>query len=181
MQYMYMHMYSDYVLLFWMYVHIYNVCSTYVLLVSMRHTINWLRNDTRLINRPRMHRRVTVVGSLCLCVCLLHCKSHLTSGVSVYPQNSVKYSTGNRGQKCVLKPLQHSLYWKPYVQSAIFLRKAHVHYSIYHVVSGLCGVSCVSWVAIDQSVYNSMNSWHRGFCTLVHSLITSLYLPCMCN
>ena len=40
-----------------------------------------------------MRRRVTVVGSVCLSV-----KSHLTSGASVGPENSVTYSTGNRGQ-----------------------------------------------------------------------------------
>ena len=49
-----------------------------------------------------MHRRVTVVGSvgrsLCLSVCL-SVKSHLTSGASVRPENSVTYSAGNRGPK----------------------------------------------------------------------------------
>ena len=41
-----------------------------------------------------MRRRVTVVvGSVCLSV-----KSHLTSGASVRPENSVTYSAGNRGQ-----------------------------------------------------------------------------------
>ena len=43
-----------------------------------------------------MRRRVTVVGSVCLC---LSVKSPLTSGASVRPENSVTYSTGNRGQK----------------------------------------------------------------------------------
>ena len=39
-------------------------------------------------------RRVRVVGSVCLSV-----KSHLTSGVSVLPENTVTYSAGNEGQK----------------------------------------------------------------------------------
>ena len=54
-----------------------------------------------------MHRRVTVVGSVCVSVCL-SVKSHLTSGVSVCPENTLAYSAGNRGQKFVgfsLKPL----------------------------------------------------------------------------
>ena len=41
-----------------------------------------------------MRRRVTVVGSVCLSV-----KSHLTSGASVRPENTVVYSAGNEGQK----------------------------------------------------------------------------------
>ena len=45
-----------------------------------------------------MRRRVTVVGSVCLCVCL-SVKSHLTSGASVRPENIVVYSAGNRGKK----------------------------------------------------------------------------------
>ena len=39
---------------------------------------------------------------VCVCVCVsvrLSVKSHLTSGVSVCPENSVIYSAGNRGQK----------------------------------------------------------------------------------
>ena len=39
---------------------------------------------------------------LCVCVCVsvrLSVKSHLTSGASVRPENSVTYSAGNRGQK----------------------------------------------------------------------------------
>ena len=36
--------------------------------------------------------------SVCLCVCLFN-KSHLTSGASVRPENTVVYSAGNGGQK----------------------------------------------------------------------------------
>ena len=49
-----------------------------------------------------MRRRVTVVGFVCLCVCVSVClsvKSHLTSGASVRPENTVVYSAGNGGQK----------------------------------------------------------------------------------
>ena len=42
-----------------------------------------------------MHRRVTVVGSVYVC---LSVKSHLTSGAFVFPETTVMYSTGNRGQ-----------------------------------------------------------------------------------
>ena len=45
-----------------------------------------------------MRRRVTVVGYVCLCVCL-SVKSHLTSGASVRPEHTVVYSAGNGGQK----------------------------------------------------------------------------------
>ena len=49
------------------------------------------------INPPRMRRRVTVVGSVCVSV-----KSHLTSGVSVRPENPVTYSADNGG--CGVSP-----------------------------------------------------------------------------
>ena len=43
-----------------------------------------------------MRRRVTVV---CICVSVGYmCKSHLTSGASVRPENMVTYSTGNGSQ-----------------------------------------------------------------------------------
>ena len=42
--------------------------------------------------------RVTVVGSVCLSVCL-SVKSHLSYGASVSPENAVTYSAGNEGQK----------------------------------------------------------------------------------
>ena len=41
-----------------------------------------------------MRRRVTVVGSVCVYV-----TSHLTSGASVRPENTVTYSEGNEDQK----------------------------------------------------------------------------------
>ena len=75
--------------------------------------------------------RVTVVGSVCLSVCL-SVKSHLTSGASVRPENAVTYSAGNEGQKICgvfseTAPLQRSstpsvdghTYSRPF-----FLRKA---------------------------------------------------------
>ena len=46
--------------------------------------------------------RVTVVGFVCVSVCLCVClsvKSHLTYGASVRPENAVTYSRGNEGQK----------------------------------------------------------------------------------
>ena len=52
-----------------------------------------------------MSRRVTVVGSVCICLLL----KKLTSGASVRPENTVAYSAGNDGQKFVgfsLKPLR---------------------------------------------------------------------------
>ena len=52
-----------------------------------------------------MRRRVTVVGCVCVCVCVcvsvsvcLSVKSHLTSGASVRPENTVTYSADNGGQ-----------------------------------------------------------------------------------
>ena len=52
--------------------------------------------------------RVTVLGSVCLSVCL-SVKSHLTNGASVRSENVVTHSAGNEGQKFVgicLKPLR---------------------------------------------------------------------------
>ena len=45
--------------------------------------------------------RVTVLGSVCVSVCLcvrLSVKSHLTYGASVRPENAATYSAGNEGQ-----------------------------------------------------------------------------------
>ena len=51
---------------------------------------------------------VTIVGSVCLSVCV-SVKSHLTTGASVRPENTVMYPAGNEGQKFVgfsLQPLR---------------------------------------------------------------------------
>ena len=47
-----------------------------------------------------MRKRVTVVGSVCLSV-----TSHLTSGASVRPENTVTYSAGNGGQNICCRVL----------------------------------------------------------------------------
>ena len=84
--------------------------------------------------------RVTVVGSVCLSVCL-SVKSHLAYGASVRPENAVTYSAGNEGQKICgvfseTAPLQRSStpsVVRPCVQSAIFpcvfLVYAHAYFS----------------------------------------------------
>ena len=84
-----------------------------------------------------------------MCVCLSVClsvKSHLTSGASLRPENTVTYSAGNEGQKiCVFfsetAPLQRSSTapLKAYVRSAIFLQKARMR--IIYIVRGFQG-SC---------------------------------------
>ena len=54
--------------------------------------------NTILINpRRACAARVTVLGSVCVSVCL-SVKSHLTYGASVRPENAVTYSAGNEGQ-----------------------------------------------------------------------------------
>ena len=88
-----------------------------------------------------MRRRVTVVGSVCVCVCVSVClsvKSHLTSGASVRPENTVTYLADNKDPKICgvfseTAQLQRSstpTVEEAYVQSAIFLRKARMRISI---------------------------------------------------
>ena len=86
-----------------------------------------------------MRRRVTVVGSVCVCLCVcLSVKSHLTSGAFVRSENTVTYSADNEDQKICgvfseTAPLQRSSTPSvegPYVQSAIFLRKARMRIPI---------------------------------------------------
>ena len=76
------------------------------------------------INPPRMRRRVTVVGSVCVSV-----KSHLTSGASVRPENPVTYSADNGGQSICgvslkqLGWLRSSTPLLPYVQHAYLITR----------------------------------------------------------
>ena len=62
----------------------------------MKHSIG----SPNIVN-PRRAARVTVrFVCVCVCVCVsLSVKSHLTSGAPVRRENTVTYSTGNRGQK----------------------------------------------------------------------------------
>ena len=69
---------------------------------------------------------------LCVCMCL-SVKSHLTSGASVHPENTVTHSVGDEGQKICgvfseTAPLQRSSTapLKAYVRSAIFLPKVRM-------------------------------------------------------
>ena len=90
-----------------------------------------------------MRRRVTVVGSVCVCVSVVSVKSNLTSGASVRAENSVTYSTDNEGQKIVcfsLKPLRCRDPALPPLKAIRTVghfptESTHAHYSIYHVVS----------------------------------------------
>ena len=76
---------------------------------------------------------------LCVCVSV---KSHLTSGVSVRPENTVTYSAGNGGQKFVgfsLKPLRCRDPVLPLLKAIHTIghcpaQNTHAQYSIYHVV-----------------------------------------------
>ena len=66
---------------------------------------------------------------MCVCVCVcVSVKSHLTSGTSVRPENAVKYSVCNVGQKfcgilsenCFVPELLHLLHCTATVKAAIF-------------------------------------------------------------
>ena len=69
---------------------------------DVQYTTVWWEvfvRENRLINpRRACAARVTVLGRVCVCVCL-SVKSHLTSGASVRLENTVVYSAGNGGQK----------------------------------------------------------------------------------
>ena len=72
---------------------------------------------------------------VCVCVCL-SVKSHLTSGASFHPENTVTHSAGDKGQTIcgvfsetaqLLRSSTPSLGW-PYIRSAIFpADNTHVH------------------------------------------------------
>ena len=79
----------------------------------------------------------------CSCPCL-SVKSHLTSGASVRPENSVMYSVGNGGQKIVgfsLKllrcrdPARHCSVESICTVGHFPAESTHEHYSIYHKVA----------------------------------------------
>ena len=107
-----------------------------MLLILLEHVYAALINP-----RHACAARVTVVGSVCVCVWGGggggrggSVKSHLTSEVSVGPEITVTYSAGNGGQKICgvfseTAPLQRSstATLNAYVWSTIFLQKARMH------------------------------------------------------
>ena len=100
-----------------------------------------------------MRRRVTVVGSVCLSV-----KSHLTSGASVRPENTVTYPVGNEGQNICGVFSETTLLQRSSTASVESIRtvchfpaeSAHAHY-------------------IAHAFSRFVHMWRRGFCTLMHS------------
>ena len=89
-------------------------------------------NQHNVINPRRAYTaRVTVVGFVCLCVCL-SVKPHFTTGASVHPEIDVTYSSGNEGQKICgdfsetasLQRFSTPSVVLPYVQTAIFYAHA---------------------------------------------------------
>ena len=66
--------------------------------LSLRNNDIHITTDSVVNPRRACAVRVTVLGRVCVCVCI-SVKSHLTSGASVRPENTVMYSVGNGGQK----------------------------------------------------------------------------------
>ena len=117
-----------------------------------------------------MRWRVTVVGSVCLSVCL-SVKSHFTSGASVRSENTVTYSAGNGGQKNFHHCRDPAL---PLLKGPCICtvkhfpaESGHGHYSIYQ----------------GTRIILKRGTKLLGFCTLVHSFIsaTTRVIQLMCT
>ena len=99
-----------------------------------------------LVNPPRMRRRVTVVGSVCVSVCLLSQISPLEHLFALKILSRTQRTT--KVKKFVgfsLKPFHCRDPALPPLKAIRTVghfptESTHTHYSIYHVVSGLCGV-----------------------------------------
>ena len=109
---------------------------------------------------------VTVLGHVCLSVCLLSHVSPLERLFILKILSRTQWATEvKKFVKFSLKPLSYRdlamLHWKSYIRSAIFLRKAHMRIIVNTMWS--CHWSYPSKIC-------GMNSCRRGFCTLVHSL-----------
>ena len=70
-----------------------NACLRLFVVIRDFIIIGLLNFGFAIIN-PRAARVAVVLVSVCVSV-----KSHLTSGTSVHPENTVTYSAGNGGQK----------------------------------------------------------------------------------
>ena len=99
------------------------------------HMQNTLHGACLVNPRCACAAMVTVVGSVCLCVCV-SVKSHLTYRASVRPENPVTYSAGNEGQK-ICGDFPETTVFKSY--AAKHERKSqYSNYSNLPAVSFLC-------------------------------------------
>ena len=117
-----------------------NSCMRYLYILSSYNVF------AHLINPPHMHRRVAVVGSVCVSVCLLSQISPLehlfalkilshtqqTMKVIIFVAFSLKPLHCRDPAFPPLRAIRTGIHFP--------MESTHVHYSIYHVVSSLCGV-----------------------------------------
>ena len=112
--------------------------------------------------------------SVCLSV-----KSHLTSGASVCPENTVTYPAGNEGQKICNETAWLQRSSTPSLKAirtvGHFPAECACVFNHVYAVSGLCGscrelssVNCHKSCLQARSVHNP---WHGGFCTLVNAFV----------
>ena len=119
-------------------------------------------------------------------------KSHLTSGASVCPENTVTYSAGNNGQKiCGVFSEAARLERSSTPPLKAYMHENHVHSTLAKqefYVQKICGVfsevvesihACTVCHFPAESVHahciacafsRFAHAWRRGSCTLVHSL-----------
>ena len=130
-----------------------------------------------------------------MCVCVsVNYKSHLTSGASVRPENTVTYLAGNGGQKfCGVSSETTSLQRyitaslkAIYVKSAIFCGKHSCSLYVgerkrqgqlrFHVACEDLPCSCLQ----SRSVHNGMNSWRRvlHFSAFISDVISVPHMLC---
>ena len=133
--------------------------------------------------------------SLCVCVCA-SVKSHLTSGASVSPENSVTYSTGNEGQNLwrflwngSVAEIHHFLrvgYCSDIPHTFLTAEPSKDPKKANHTLNTTwnttrCSFFLFSLCLLPSLLYtfwssscafnDSRTRVRRGFCTLVHSLI----------
>ena len=126
--------------------------------------------------------------SLCGCVSVcLSVKSHLTSGASVRPENTVRYPAGNGGQN-ICGVFFETAPFKSYGVKPVFLfdvQRSTSSYCMREYKHAYCSDQSYSASSSVQSQFqplqhsrtrvicfrDSCTHGRRGFCTLVHSLV----------
>ena len=111
---------------------------------------------------------VTVVGFVCLSVCL-SVKPHLTSGAFVCPKIDVTYSTGNEGQKiCGVFPETTLLR-----RSSVFLRcTASVQCEGTHSLG-------IGFSRFKKANNRPKTTWNTSQCDTATYLSFSVSIPCL--